>query len=397
MPDCELPLSIPASEARALSRPNLEAALALCIRKSQSNIARLADDPKAWGSAKDGRYWDDDLDFFSIGNWTTSFHTGMALLAWRETGDNDFAGHLLRLESSYRQKILSHSGDTMHDLGFLYSLYSVGLHSMTGDSRHRDIGIRAAEVLAARFDNSGKFIQAWGHLDGSEPHFEGLAIIDCMMNLPLIYWAAKETANPVLHDIAMRHADTTLKHFIRPDGSVYHAFRFDRETGAPIAGDNYCGHSVESHWARGMAWAIYGFALSYRYTGESRYLEASQSLANKFIGQLDEHVIPIWDFKLPAGSPPIRDSSAAAIAVCGFQELIQLGSNLASLTPAVECLLDRLCAEDYLDPDDQCPGVLRDAQTGFAGDVGLNAYASWGDYFLMEGLCRQLGRTEFFW
>lgn len=390
-------LSQPNTKRSDSSRLDFAAALDLCIRKSRSNIERLADDTKAWGTATDGQYWQDDLDFFSIGNWTTSFHTGMALLAWRETGDEHFSSQLLRMEHAYRLKVVSHPEDTMHDLGFLYSLYSVGFHKLTGDRRHREIGLRAAELLANRFCSASGSIQAWGHMDGSEPHFEGLVIIDCMMNLPLLYWAAEESEDPDFHEIAMRHADTTLEYFIRCDDSVYHSFRFDPQTGAPAGGDNFCGHAVESHWARGTAWAIYGFALSYRYTGDSRYLAASLRLARKFVEELDDEVIPVWDFKLPPNAPKIRDSSAAAIAVCGFQELIRVGAREHWLAIAVERILTRLCDKEYLNRDADCPGLLRNAQVGFSDDIGDNAYSSWGDYFLMEALSRQLGIAETFW
>jgi unsaturated chondroitin disaccharide hydrolase len=273
----------------------------------------------------------------------------------------------------------------------------LALYQLTGEEQHRETGLRAAEVLAGRFIPDGNYIQAWGHLDGTEPHFEGLAIIDCMMNLPLLYWAANETGDSNFREIAVRHADTTLKNFIRSDGSVYHAFRFDPKSGAPLGGDNYCGHSVESHWARGMAWAIYGFALSHRYTGEARYLEVSLRLARNFMDQLDDEIVPVWDFKLPAGAPVVRDSSAAAVVVCAFQELIALGVNDPQIASTSDLLLSRLCDDHYLNREDNCPGVLKDGQVGFTGNEGINAYSSWGDYYLTEALSRKSGVNETFW
>src|SRR5208283_5044043 len=145
---------------------------------------------------------------------------------------------------------------------------------------------------------------------------DNMAIIDCMMNLPLLYWASLESGNPKFRAAAIKQADTTLKYFIRPDDSVFHAYRFDLKTGRPLGGDNYCGRSVDSHWARGTAWAIYGFALSHRYTGDKKYLDASLRLARKFNRELNGDALPVWDFKLPSGEAPLRDSSAAAIVVC---------------------------------------------------------------------------------
>src|ERR1035437_5155587 len=148
----------------------------LCVAKTRSNIKRLADDPKSYALAVDGNYFGWPEGFNEIGNWTSSFFTGMALLAWRETEDAYFLRQVLRLAPSYREKVFTHSLDTMHDLGFLYSLYSVALYKLTGDKQHREVGLRAAEVLIQRFHEKGNFIRAWGRMDTDE--FDNMAIVD---------------------------------------------------------------------------------------------------------------------------------------------------------------------------------------------------------------------------
>ncbi|MFM2081825.1 MAG: hypothetical protein RL380_516 [Verrucomicrobiota bacterium] len=384
-----------ATDAIAIARtakqdnPLLNAALALCIRKTRGNIKHLADEPKAAAWAVDGNYFQHPEGFFEIGNWTSSFFTGMALLAWRETENEYFLTQTLRLAPAYREKVFTRWQDTHHDLGFLASLYSVALYKLTGDQSHRAVGLRAAEVLAQRFNEKGNFIRAWGHLNTAE--FDNLAIIDCLMNLPLLHWAAQESGQPKFRAIAVRHADMAVRDFIRPDGSLFHALRFDLATGRVLGGDNYCGFGQESYWARGAAWGIYGFALSYGYTRDERYLQAAVKLAKKFISELDEEVVPVWDFRLPANRPPVRDASAAAVAVCGFQELAKHGAADAEILSAKNRLLERICGEDYLDTTDDCPGVLKRAY----GDQP--AYSSWGDYFLMEAVTRELGGGETFW
>jgi unsaturated chondroitin disaccharide hydrolase len=296
----------------------------------------------------------------------------------------------------YREKATTRHGDMHHDAGFLYSLYSIALYKLTGDQAQRTTGLAAAAALYERFNHQGGFIRAWGRLDTNE--FDNLAIIDCMMNLPLLYWASQESGDQKFHDAAVRQADNTLKLFIRPDESVYHAYRFDLQTGQPLGGDNYCGRAVESHWARGTTWAIYGFALSYRHTGDKKYLEASLRLARKFNQLMNGDAIPVWDFKLPAGEAPLRDTSAGAVAVCAFQELEKLGAADASITKAKESLLQNLCADKYLNFDEACPGVLRDGQVGSNGPGSAqNAYMTWGDYYLMEALDRELNRGETWW
>jgi unsaturated chondroitin disaccharide hydrolase len=376
----------------------LSAALNLCLRKTRSNIQRLADDPKSAAWALDGNYFHYKEGFYEIGNWTSSFFTGMALLAWRETEDECFLKQALRLAPHYREKVFTRHLDTHHDLGFLFSLYSVALYKLTGDKQHREVGLRAAEVLSRRFNAKGNFIRAWGRIDESvspigkgTAQTDNMAIIDCLMNLPLLYWARDETGNKKYHDIAVRHADMVLKYFIRTDNSLWHAYRFNPQTGEPIGPENFCGRGVDSYWARGAAWAIYGFALSYEYTRDAKYLSASVRLAKKFIEQLDSEVVPMWDFRLPAGADPVRDSSSAVVTVCGIQELAKHNAADLELLKTKNALLARVCTEDYLDTNDACPGVLKSA----FGDKP--AYSSWGDYFLMEALVREIKDEKTFW
>jgi len=375
-----------------------QTAFDLCVRKTRLNIKQLADDPKSAAWAVNGDYFAFNEGFYEIGNWTSSFFTGMALLAWRETEDEFFLNQVLRLASCYREKVFNRHLDTHHDLGFLYSLYSVALYKLTGDKQHREVGLRAAEVLAQRFNEKGSFIRAWGRMDEIESSIvegtlrtDNMAIIDCLMNLPLLYWAGQETGDQKYYNIAVRHADTVLKCFVRADYSVAHAIRFDLETGQMSEVDNYCGFSRDSYWARGATWAIYGFALSYGSTGDKKYLEAAVKLARKFVEELDAEAVPVWDFRLPAGAERIRDASAAAVMVCGIQELARHQAADGELLNVKKALLSRLCGGEYLDANPNCRGVLK---CGYGCKV---AYSSWGDYFLMEALSRELFDVPTFW
>jgi unsaturated chondroitin disaccharide hydrolase len=282
--------------------------------------------------------------------------------------------------------------DTHHDLGFLYSLYSVAFYKLTGDKTHREVGLRAAELLALRFNAQGNFIRAWGRMDEIESSIgnekmrtDDMAIIDCLMNLPLLYWASNETGDPKYRDIAVRHADMCLKCFVRPDYSTNNIYRFDPQTWQSLGDPN------STYWARGATWAIYGLALSYGYTRRKKYLEASVRLAKKFISQLDEAVIPWNDFHEASHPHRLRDASAGAIAVCGFQELAKHHVADAEILQVKNALLNRLCSDDYLDFNDACCGVQK------RGQGGKNGYTSWGDYYLMEALSRELGQGETFW
>jgi unsaturated chondroitin disaccharide hydrolase len=393
-------ISGPAARAKksAPDPAQFKKAFDLCVRKTRGNIKRLADQPKSAAWAVDGNYFNFQEGFYEIGNWTSSFFTGMALLAWQETEDEYFLNQVLRLAPHYDAKVSARHLDTHHDLGFLYSLYSVAIFKLTGDLHHRTVALRAAEVLAKRFNEKGQFIRAWGRMDetmslvGTDSvQTDNMAIIDSLMNLPLLYWATQESGDKKYHDIAVRHANMVMQYFIRPDNSLWHAYRFDPQTGQPAGPENFCGRGVDSYWSRGAAWAIYGFALSYTCTRDEKYLDASLRLAKKFITQLDNEVVPVWDFRLPADAERVRDASAAVVAVCGFQELAKLHMADPDIVQAKNALLNRVCSEDYLDCNDACPGVLKSAY----GDKP--AYSSWGDYFLMEALARELELGENFW
>lgn len=364
------------------------------IHKTRRNIADLAKQPATWSYDPDGDFANWQEGFFEIGNWTSSFFTGMALIAWNETEDEHFIRKVLELDPLYQKKLAAHAADTMHDLGFLYSLHSVMLHKLTGEACHRELGLKAAETLANRFVPEGNYIRAWGRMDEKGTDWDAMAIIDCMMNLPLLYWATEETGDPRFKDIAIRHSNMTMEKFIRDDDSVFHAYRFDPASGEPLRGENYCGYGLDSHWSRGTAWAIHGFAMGYRYTGDERYLDASLRLSRKFISLLDDEIIPLWDFRLPEElRHNAGDASAAAIVVCGFQELEAAGKADPEITTCKDALLDRLCSPDYFNPDPSIRGGLQGCWAGRNG----HAFTSWGDYFLMQALAHENGMTINWW
>lgn len=372
--------------------------LQLCISKTRSNLPQLASQPASWAFDKKGNYAAWNEGFFEIGNWTSSFFTGMAVLAYLHTGDRGILAKLEPLNSLYEQKVAGdHASETMHDLGFLYSLYSVALYQVTGEARHRQSGLRAAELLADRFIPKGNYIRAWGRMNEIDSDYAGLAIIDCLMNMPLLYWASEESKDQRFREIAIRHTDTTLKHFVREDHSVFHAYRFDPVTGEPVGGDNYCGRNVDSQWARGTAWAMYGFALAYRHTADIRFLKASLDVTQNFISNLDGEIVPVWDFRLEAGDTPLRDSSAAAVAICAIQELEAIDQSSPQISRIKHLLLHRLCSDDYLDTNLQCHGILKHGEVGDGVGKARTAYTSWGDYYFMEALAREAGITVTWW
>ena len=360
------------------------------VRKIRRNIEKIGGDLREFPGARDGDYLKNRERALPIGhifNWTQSFFVGMALWAYQDTGESTFLDWAAQFKQSYADKVIKTPLETMHDLGFLYSPYAVMLYNITKDDAYREIAVRAADALAMRFEPKGRYIRAWGRMDGKTPdyvdaelakdHFftqsRGLAIIDSMMNLPLLFWASRETGHPFYARIAACHADTTRSLFIRPDNSVMHAYRFSEETGEPLGEANYCGWSHGSHWTRGTAWAVYGFAIAYRYTRREEYLDTAVRLLEGFMAACEGR-IPVWDFRLPAGEEQALDTSSAAIVVCALKELQKIKAD--TRFPRWEAQL-RSSLRDYINDDEEVMGILGEQD-------GAHVYAAYGDYFLIE-------------
>lgn len=360
--------------------------------KIRQNISAIGDDLREFPGTCDGQYFqnrDNCLKLSHIFNWTQSFFTGMAYWAYVESKDQVFLDWMHRFKQEYYDKVFETPLETMHDLGFLYIPYAVALYKLTGDEEMKKIGVKAADELAKRFDPRGGYIRAWGRMDYQIPdyvdselakdHFftesKGLAIIDCMMNIPLLFWAQEVTHDKFYGRIAEVHADTTMKYFVRDDYTVCHAYRFDEETGKPVGEANYCGYGIGSYWARGTAWAIYGYMCCYKYTGNPKYLRLSVKLLEKFLEEAKGE-IPVWDFRLPEGEEPNIDTSAAAIVLSAYNELEKF-TDCTHMEKEISSIYTKLM--DYVDLDMHNNGLLREQN-------GKKQYTSYGDYYLVEAL-----------
>ena len=248
-------------------------------------------------------------------DWTTGFWTGEVWLAYEHTGRGELlqAGRVQM--DSFLERIESKREVETHDLGFLYSPSCVAGYKLTGSEVGRKAALMAARELTGRFHEKGEFIQAWGPL-GAPDNYR--LIIDCLLNLPLLYWAAEETGEERYRQAAERHIHTALSHVIREDFSTWHTFFFDRETGAPDHGATCQGYRDGSAWARGQAWGVYGIAIGYRYTKRQEYIPMFEGVTDYFLSHLPEDLVPFWDLEFGDGDEQPRDSSSAAIAACGM-------------------------------------------------------------------------------
>jgi unsaturated chondroitin disaccharide hydrolase len=316
------------------------------------------------------------------GNWTGGFWIGCLWLALAVTGRRDYGlqarDWLARLDGRQRD-------DTSHDLGFLfYPSCAVG-HAVSRDPALVEPALAAADRVAARFVPAAGYLQAWG--PRGDPAWIGTSTIDTMMNLPLLWWATRATGDARYARVAAAHARTTRRHFVRSDGSTYHLIRYDPATGVPREKTTFQGYGPESCWARGQSWAIAGFAIAFRETGDAAFLAAADRTAEYFLRRLPADSIPYWDFHDPAIPAAPRDSSAAAIAADGLLELAAIHPDAARRRryhAAAAGLLDALASRcENRDPDAVDGLVLHGCYAKPQGE-GVDAALIWGDYFYLH-------------
>lgn len=335
--------------------------------------------------------------------WTTGFCTGLYWLAYEHTGDSAFKESALKQADSFLMRIQNRVDVDHHDMGFLYVPSCVAAYKLTKSETGKKAALLAADNLITRFQPKGRFIQAWGSLDSAENY---RLIIDCLMNLPLLYWASDITGDSRYREIADAHTKTSLSCLVREDNSTYHTYFFDPETGRPLRGVTHQGYRDGSAWARGQAWGVYGLALSYRYTKDPACIPLFHRVTGYLLEHLPKDGIPYWDLDFTDGSGEPKDSSAAAIAACGMLEM-------ANYLPADEAEFYRKAAvkmaqdlieHDSVDDPKKSDGLLlhgvyakSSPHNPIPEDRGVDECNLWGDYYYLELLTRLSKDWEIYW
>jgi rhamnogalacturonyl hydrolase YesR len=317
-----------------------------------------------------------DIESMRREEWTSGFFSGSLWYMYQVTGDEKWRN----LAEDWTRDLEPMSlGANDHDTGFrIFTSYGTGF-SLTGNLSYSRTILRGAQTLATRFNPDIGAIKSWDWI-GNFP-----VIIDNLMNLEILFWAASETGNSTLYDIAKTHAETSLKHHLREDGSNYHIVDFN-DTGNVIWKNTLQGYGPESVWARGQSWAIYGFTMIYRYTGEQKFLDAAEKASLWFINNLPDDSIPIYDFLEPVPSVQTKDASAAAIAASGFLELFKITGNTIYFN-AAERILYSLSTEEYSTQSDRENSILK-RSTLHRGKGRLGT--SYADYYYLEAIVRYL-------
>lgn len=325
-------------------------------------------------------------------NWFAGFPGGSLWQIFHITGDSTY--YNLALKEA--DKLIPYQNlDNTHDLGFIFIPTCVEAYKVSGIEKYRDVSIQAARMLLKRFNKNGKFIRAWGKL--GTPKKAGLMIIDTMMNLELLFWAYQQTNDIEFYNIAVQHAETTMKDIVREDYSSYHVIEFDIETGEVLKKRTKQGFSDTSTWACGQAWGIYGFAKTYFYTHDERYLDVSKKMAKYFIAHLPKDHVPYWDLTL-SGNDVVRDASAGAIAASGMyilSSIIEDKKDKNYFSSLAEKIVSSL-NDSYLFTDSKRgveEGILLHTVYNHNADKGVDESYPCGDFYYIEAL-RKYGQSQ---
>lgn len=334
--------------------------------------------------------------------WTTGFWTGEIWLAYERTGKEGLRAAGGRQVESFLERIRRKEDVAHHDMGFLYTPSCVAAYRLTGNEHAREAAVLAADNLMGRFQEKGGFFQAWGPL-GAKDNYR--LIIDCLLNMPLLFWASETTGRPEYADKARIHIRTAMQYVIRPDDSTYHTYFFDPVSGGPLKGVTHQGYRDGSAWARGQSWGIYGAALSYKRLREPAYIDIFERLTRFFLTHLPKDLIPYWDFDFQDGSAEPRDSSAAAIAACGMLEMAKyLHEDKARFYEGMARRLIKALADHCaVKSRKESNGLLLHATYAKSSpyntcpDLGVDECNAWGDYYYMEALARLTSDWSPYW
>ena len=316
-------------------------------------------------------------------HWCDGFLPGMMWIFAKRTGDPEW----MRLAERYTTPLEHRKMDrNVHDLGFIFLSTYHRWHALTGRGELNDIVVQAGRTLALRFKEKGQYMSSFM---GPESIF-----IDIMANVGIIFYAALQTGDEGLMDVAMKHSLTSRRVLVRGDGSSSHEGIYDLNTGEFLRQSTQQGWRSDSCWARGLAWAIYGFTSAYKLVRDDRFLETAEQCSDYFLEQVPANGVTPMDFDAPAGERR-EESSAAAITAAGLLRLADLTPDRAKgilYDQAARRVLLTLSQPPYLASETpQWEGILKEGIYHLNLGLGVGESVMWGEYFFVEALDRALG------
>lgn len=328
---------------------------------------------------------DGTLKLVTSSDWCSGFFPGCLWYEYEKTGDE-----LWKKQAENYTELLADqqfNGRT-HDMGFkMYCSYGNG-YRLTRNPKYRDILIQSAKTLATRFNEKVGCIRSWDH---NQDKWKFPVIIDNMMNLELLFWATRETGDSTFYNIAVSHAETTIKNHFRPDYSCYHVVDYDPETGEVVHKQTHQGYADESAWARGQGWALYGFTMAYRETKRAEFLKQAEHVAHFILTNknMPADLVPNWDFDAPNIPNEPRDASAAAVIASALLELSHyVPEQSASFKEKAEQILTSL-TDSYRSAAGTRKGFLLDHSTGSRPHHSeVDVPLIYADYYYLEAMNR---------
>jgi unsaturated chondroitin disaccharide hydrolase len=274
----------------------------------------------------------------------------------------------------------------VHDLGFTFWPTWKKWYKETGDESKKDLVVTAGKTMSLRFNEKAGFLRSFLAEDST--------FIDIMMNVGIIFYAAQKSGDAEVLRKVTQHVLQTRRFMVRGDGSTTHEGIFDLETGVFLRQTTQQGWRDDSSWARGQAWALYGFGTCYAFTGDERFLEAAVNTANFYVDRTGDALIPPNDWEEP--NPVMKvESSAAAITASGLLQLSQLVDDAALAKKFADFAfksIDLLCSPEYLAGKDEAwEGVLKHGSYHEQKDLGVDESVMWGEFFFAESLDKVLG------
>ena len=327
----------------------------------------------------------DELETSDSGWWVSGFYPGTLLYLYKNLGDPELKEEAERIMEDLEKEQFNTS---THDLGFMMFDSFGNANRLDPKKEYQEILMNSAKSLATRFDKDVGAIRSW---DSEGNSF--LVIIDNMMNLDLLLWAAEHSGNEKFRDIALTHAKTTTENHFRPDNSSYHVVNYNEDTGEIIEKRTAQGAADESAWARGQAWGLYGYTALYEQTGEEKYLQQAVKIAEFILNHpnLPEDKIPFWDFNAPNIPDALRDSSAGAIMASALLQLSEFveGQQREKYFNAAETMLNTLMSDEYLADRGTNGGfILKHGVGHFPENSEVDVPLTYGDYYFIEALTR---------
>ena len=328
---------------------------------------------------------DGSLSLIAPRDWTSGFFPGTMWYLYEKSGDPFWKEKAIKF-TNYLEPIKTYTGT--HDLGFMINCsFGNGLR-LADVPGYQDIMLEAARSLITRFNPTVGCIRSWDHGKWQFP-----VIIDNMMNLELLFWASKVSGDPVFHDIAVTHANTTMANHFRPDYSSFHVVDYDAAgDGKPIQFNTHQGYADESAWGRGQAWGLYGFTMCYRETGDPRYLQQAEGIAQFILNNknLPEDGVFYWDFDAPNIPDEPRDVSASAIAASALYELSTMSEAHGEQYKAAADKTVKSIAGKYRNQLGELHGFITNSSVGhLPGNSEITVPLNYADYYFIEALVRK--------